>query len=49
MGEAFADGAPVRWYQDKVTGRTMNRPGWQQLEADMNAGKITKIVVWRRV
>ena len=45
--EAFADGTPVRWYQDKITGKTMNRPGWQQLEADMNAGKITKIVVWR--
>ena len=45
--EAFADGTPVRWYQDKVTGKTMNRPGWQQLESDMNAGKITKIVVWR--
>ena len=25
----------------------MNRPGWQQLESDMNAGKISKIVVWR--
>ena len=45
--EAFADGTPVRWYQDKVTGKTMIRPGWQQLESDMNAGKITKIVVWR--
>ena len=43
--EAFADGTPVRWYQDKVTGKTMIRPGWQQLESDMNAGKITKIVV----
>ena len=45
--EAFADDTPVRWCQDKVTGKTMNRPGWQQLESDMNAGKISKIVVWR--
>lgn len=45
--EAFADDTSVRWYQDHVTGKTMNRPGWQQLEADLNTGKITKIVVWR--
>ena len=44
---AFAAGMPVRWYRDHGTGKTMNRPGWQQLEADMNAGQIAKIVVWR--
>ncbi len=44
---AFGNDMPVRWYLDKITGKTMVRPGWQQLEADMNAGKITKIVVWR--
>ncbi len=43
---AFADG-PVRWYRDKFTGRTMDRPGWNRLEADMIAGKIARIVVWR--
>ena len=44
---AFAAGMPVRWYRDHGTGKTMNRPGWQQLEADMNAGQIAKIIVWR--
>lgn len=44
--EAFAD-RPVRWYRDKATGKTMERPGWKQLESDMLAGKIAKIVVWR--
>ena len=44
---AFAAGMPVRWYRDHGTGKTMNRPSWQQLEADMNAGQIAKIVVWR--
>ena len=44
---AFAAGMPVRWYRDHGTGKTMNRLGWQQLEADMNAGQIAKIVVWR--
>ena len=44
--EAFAD-APVKWYKDKKTGKTMDRPGWKRLEADIIAGKVSKIVVWR--
>ncbi len=44
--EAFAD-APVKWYKDKATGKTMDRPGWNRLEADIIAGKVSKIVVWR--
>ena len=44
--EAFAD-APVKWYRDKKTGKTMDRPGWKRLEADIIAGKVSKIVVWR--
>lgn len=31
--EAFAD-LPVKWYHDKATGKTMDRPGWKRLEAD---------------
>ena len=44
--DAYAD-APVVWYRDKFTGKTMDRPGWRRLEADMVAGKVSKIVVWR--
>lgn len=44
--EAYADG-PVTWYRDKMTGKTMDRPGWKRLEADMDVGKVSKIVVWR--
>jgi DNA invertase Pin-like site-specific DNA recombinase len=44
--DAYAD-VPVKWYSDKFTGKTMDRPGWNRLEADMAAGKISKIVVWR--
>jgi DNA invertase Pin-like site-specific DNA recombinase len=44
--EAFAD-LPVRWYRDTMSGRTMDRPGWKRLEADMHTGEIAKIVVWR--
>ena len=32
---------------DRFTGRGMNRPGWSKLWADVCAGKIGKIVVWR--
>ncbi len=37
----------VTWYRDKMTGKTMDRPGWKRLEADMDVGEISKIVVWR--
>jgi len=45
--EAFAEGGQVRWYRDKQSGKTMDRPGWRRLEADMLSGKVSKIVVWR--
>ncbi len=32
--EAYAD-APVKWYTDKFTGKTMDRPGWRRLEGAM--------------
>src|SRR5262249_19803247 len=38
---------PVRWYRDKASGKTMDRPGWKQLEADLRAGKLAKVVCWR--
>lgn len=44
---AFADGRQVRWYKDKASGRTMDRPGWKRLEADMAAGQVDTVVVWR--
>lgn len=45
--EAYADDQPVKWYTEKFTGTTMDRPAWQRLEADMAAGKVAKLVVWR--
>ena len=41
-----ADGKAA-WYRDKVTGTTMNRPEWNRLWADVLAGRVTRIVVWR--
>ena len=41
------DDGPVVWYRDKFTGKTMDRPAWSRLETALNAGKVTRIVVWR--
>jgi DNA invertase Pin-like site-specific DNA recombinase len=35
------------WYRDKFTGRVLARPGWDRLWADVCAGKVDRIVVWR--
>lgn len=43
---AAHDGA-VQWYRDKFTGRTMERPGMDDLLDDLRAGKVERIVVWR--
>lgn len=40
------DGA-VQWYSDKRTGTTMSRPGWNKLQADLEAGLVSRVVVWR--
>lgn len=38
---------PVKWYRDKATGKTMDRPGWAKLEAAIRQGKVSAVVVWR--
>ena len=45
--EAFGDGAPVKWYRDKASGKSMDRPGWKRLEAAIDSGKVSKLVVWQ--
>ena len=37
----------VKWYSDKMTGKTMDRPGWNKLEAAIRNGKVSQVVVWR--
>ena len=44
---ANAQGQPVKWYKDQFTGKTMDRPGWQKLEAAIRAGQVEAVVVWR--
>lgn len=37
----------VNWYRDTFTGKTLDRPGMEKLLADLRAGKVDRIVVWR--
>jgi DNA invertase Pin-like site-specific DNA recombinase len=40
-------GEEVVEYSDRFTGKTKRRPGWHRLWADVAAGKVNRIVVWR--
>jgi DNA invertase Pin-like site-specific DNA recombinase len=37
----------VRWYRDRFTGTTMERPGFTRLMQDVHLGKVNRVVVWR--
>jgi DNA invertase Pin-like site-specific DNA recombinase len=45
--KAHGRGRPARWYRDTFTGKTMRRPGMEKLEADVVAGRLDSVVVWR--
>ncbi len=42
-----ARGSLVRWFRDQFTGATLNRPEMRNLEADVRAGRVGTVVVWR--
>jgi DNA invertase Pin-like site-specific DNA recombinase len=44
---AASQDEPIRFYHDKFTGRSMNRPGWNSLETAIRSGKVSTVVVWR--
>ena len=44
---ADAQDEHVKWYRDKATGKSMNRPGWNKLEAAIRQRKVSTVVVWR--
>jgi DNA invertase Pin-like site-specific DNA recombinase len=44
---ATANDVEYKPYRDKCTGKTMDRPAWNRLWADVEAGKIGQVVVWR--
>ena len=37
----------VAWYIDKETGKTLEREAFKRLQADIFAGRISTIVVWK--
>ena len=45
--KAQPEGQTVRWYRDKFTGKTMDRPGFNRLVKEVEAGKVSRVVVWR--
>jgi DNA invertase Pin-like site-specific DNA recombinase len=44
---AESQAEPATFFQDKKTGSTMERPAWDRLQAAVDAGEISRIVVWR--
>lgn len=45
---AASQGQPLQWYEDHgVSGKTMDRPAWNKLDAAMRAGKVSQVVCWR--
>jgi DNA invertase Pin-like site-specific DNA recombinase len=47
--EKWVEGQSIdaRWYRDTATGTKMERPAMDRLLADVAAGKVGKIIVWR--
>jgi DNA invertase Pin-like site-specific DNA recombinase len=44
---AAAQNEPVQLYRDKFTGKSMDRPGWSKLQAAIDRGEVSRVVVWR--
>lgn len=44
---AAAQESEVRYYRDKFTGKTLDRPGWIKLQAAIDRGEVSKVVCWR--
>ena len=44
---AESNGREVRWFRDKASGKSMDRPGWKKLETAISAGQVARIVCWR--
>ena len=44
---AQANPGPHVFYHDKASGKSMDRPGWNRLQAAVEAGQVARVVVWR--
>lgn len=45
--DVLRDEVEVKWYRESFTGKTMDRPAWNRLQADIRAGKVKSVVIWR--
>jgi len=46
--EAYADKKTrVRWFVDKMSGKSMDRPEWNKLYKKILANRIERLIVWR--
>lgn len=47
--ERWAEGQrqPVKWYHDKISGKTMDRPGMGKVLAAIERGEVSAVVCWR--
>lgn len=41
------DADKVTWYEDQETGATLRRPAFERLQADIFAGKVKTVIVWK--
>ena len=44
---AAAQTEELKFYRDKFTGKSMDRPGWQKLQTAIERGEVSKVVCWR--
>lgn len=44
---ATTQDGPIEWFTDKASGKDMDRPGWAALWRDVEAGKVSRVVIWR--
>ena len=35
------------WYEDKATGKNMERVAWQKIQSAISKGNVSRLVVWR--
>jgi DNA invertase Pin-like site-specific DNA recombinase len=38
---------PCKFYRDTISGKTMDRPAWNKLDAQIKLGSVKQVVVWR--
>ncbi len=44
---AAQQGGEVRWYRDRFTGKTMERPAFTRLLRHVRSGEVQQVAVWR--